>query len=86
MVCLNSDQHCYSIWRQLYTKHLLQSAVLLDHIGMYAYTGILKIFCSVTGKTTTGVLRAIHYLLHIMQFIYFLTNVTISSMLRHIYL
>jgi len=51
MVCLNSDQHCYSTWRQLYTKHLPQSAVLLDHIGMYAYTGVLKIFSTVTDKT-----------------------------------
>ncbi|KAJ9600398.1 hypothetical protein L9F63_009326, partial [Diploptera punctata] len=30
--CLNSDQHCYSTWRQLYTKHLPQSALLLQHI------------------------------------------------------
>jgi len=86
MVCLNSDQHCYSVWRQLYTKHLPQSAVLLDHIGMYAYTGVLKIFSTVTGKTTTGVFRTIHYLLHIMQFKYYPTNVIISGMLRHIYL
>ena len=55
VVCLNSDQHCYSIWRQLYTKHLPQSAVLLDHIGMYTCIGILKIFSVVTSKTTTGV-------------------------------
>jgi hypothetical protein len=86
MVCLNSDQHCYSIWRQLYTKHLPQSAVLLDHIGMYAYTGVLKIFSTVTGKTTAGVLRTIHYLLHIVQFKYCPTNVIISGMIRHIYL
>jgi hypothetical protein len=80
MVCLNSDQHCYSVWRQLYTKHLPQSAVLLDHIGMYAYTGVLKIFGTVTSKTT-GVLRTIHYPLHIMQFKYHPTNVIISGML-----
>ena len=86
MVCLNSDQHCYSVWRQLYTKHLPQSAVLLDHIGMYAYIVVLKIFSAVTRKTTTGVLRTIHYLLHIMQFKYYPTNVIIADLLIHIYL
>ncbi|PSN50955.1 hypothetical protein C0J52_07633 [Blattella germanica] len=32
VTCLNCDQHCYSIWRQMYTKHLPQSAHLLGYI------------------------------------------------------
>ncbi|KDR16686.1 hypothetical protein L798_09076 [Zootermopsis nevadensis] len=35
VMCLNSDQHCYSTWRQLYTKHLPQSAILLAHIDSH---------------------------------------------------
>jgi hypothetical protein len=85
MVCLNSDQHCYSIWRQMYTKHLPQSAVLLDHIGMYAHRGVLKIFGTVFSKTSIGVLRTIHFLPHIMQFKYWPTNVIISGMFKQIY-
>uniref|UniRef100_A0A1B6C1J5 Transmembrane protein 214 n=4 Tax=Clastoptera arizonana TaxID=38151 RepID=A0A1B6C1J5_9HEMI len=32
-VCLSKDQQSYSLWRQLYTKHLPESATLLRHIN-----------------------------------------------------
>ncbi|XP_042234923.1 transmembrane protein 214-B-like [Homarus americanus] len=31
--CLTQDPQCWSIWSQLYLKHLPQSAVLLHHLG-----------------------------------------------------
>ncbi|XP_071514353.1 transmembrane protein 214-B-like isoform X2 [Panulirus ornatus] len=31
--CLTQDPHCWSIWSQLYLKHLPQSSVLLNHLG-----------------------------------------------------
>lgn len=30
--CLLHDKHCYSAWRQLYTKHLVQSSMLMKHL------------------------------------------------------
>lgn len=30
--CLTEDRHTYSIWRQLYTKHLAQSSLLMSHL------------------------------------------------------
>ncbi|XP_050699167.1 transmembrane protein 214-A-like isoform X2 [Eriocheir sinensis] len=31
--CLMQDPQCWIVWSQLYLKHLVQSAVLLDHLG-----------------------------------------------------
>ncbi|XP_013399368.1 transmembrane protein 214-B [Lingula anatina] len=30
--CLSTDKQCYSVWMQMYTKHLSQSSILLEHI------------------------------------------------------
>ncbi|XP_013789846.1 transmembrane protein 214-like [Limulus polyphemus] len=30
--CLIQDTICYSVWRQLYTKHLVQSSILMKHL------------------------------------------------------
>ncbi|XP_039604247.1 transmembrane protein 214 [Polypterus senegalus] len=30
--CLTFDPQCFSVWRQLYTKHLSQSSILLNHL------------------------------------------------------
>ncbi|RWS25357.1 transmembrane protein 214-like protein [Leptotrombidium deliense] len=30
--CLTNDIHCFNVWRQLYTKNLLQSSILLQHL------------------------------------------------------
>uniref|UniRef100_A0A4W3H340 Transmembrane protein 214 n=1 Tax=Callorhinchus milii TaxID=7868 RepID=A0A4W3H340_CALMI len=30
--CLNKDSHSFSVWRQLYTKHLAQSSLLLNNL------------------------------------------------------
>ncbi|ELU18263.1 hypothetical protein CAPTEDRAFT_148232 [Capitella teleta] len=30
--CLRSEAQCYSVWRHMYTKHLSQSGILLEHI------------------------------------------------------
>ncbi|CAH1773178.1 unnamed protein product [Owenia fusiformis] len=29
--CLATDKQCFSVWRQMYTKHMQQSSVLLEH-------------------------------------------------------
>ncbi|KAF8793216.1 Transmembrane protein 214 like protein [Argiope bruennichi] len=31
--CLEKDTRCYSIWRQLYTKHFVQSKLLISHLN-----------------------------------------------------
>lgn len=31
--CLTQDPQCWNVWSQLYVKHLVQSSVLLDHLG-----------------------------------------------------
>lgn len=31
--CLTQDMQCWNVWSQLYLKHLLQSALLLKHLG-----------------------------------------------------
>ncbi|GFY46536.1 transmembrane protein 214-B [Trichonephila inaurata madagascariensis] len=31
--CLEQDARCYSIWRQLYTKHFIQSKLLISHLN-----------------------------------------------------
>lgn len=31
--CLEQDTRCYSIWRQLYTKHFIQSKLLISHLN-----------------------------------------------------
>ncbi|KAG8184837.1 hypothetical protein JTE90_012086 [Oedothorax gibbosus] len=33
LLCLEKDERCYSIWRQLYTKHLVQSKELISHLN-----------------------------------------------------
>ncbi|XP_074641719.1 transmembrane protein 214-B-like [Tubulanus polymorphus] len=32
IVCLEKDKQCFSLWRQMYLKHLPESGVLLEHI------------------------------------------------------
>ncbi|GFU47562.1 transmembrane protein 214-A [Nephila pilipes] len=33
LYCLEKDTRCYSIWRQLYTKHFIQSKLLISHLN-----------------------------------------------------
>lgn len=33
MFCLEKDSRCYSIWRQLYIKHFIQSKLLISHMN-----------------------------------------------------
>ncbi|XP_022102292.1 transmembrane protein 214-A-like [Acanthaster planci] len=32
IICLSTDHHCFSKWRQMYDTHLLQSSVLMNHM------------------------------------------------------
>ena len=32
VVCLSTDHHCFSMWRQMYDAHLSQSSVLMNHM------------------------------------------------------
>lgn len=32
ITCLGKDPHCFNLWRQMYTKHLKQSGILMKHL------------------------------------------------------